>query len=190
MPTILSPDDLITRLRSSDDTVRGPAWQGAATAGAAAVKPLAGLMADGERETARAARRALWVVVRHAGPPGAAKEAAAVTHELILCLENQPVAVRHEVLWMLSEIGGDEAILPMAVLLSDPLFREDARCALTRLPGRKATAALRTAFTSAPEDFKFALAESLRTRGDSVRGYPTRKLVPSRPTTVRASNAG
>ena len=47
----------------------------------------------------------------------------------------------------------------MAGLLSDPVFREEARCALTRLPGRKATAALRTAFTSAPEEFKFALAE-------------------------------
>lgn len=190
MPTIPSPEDLIARLRSPDDAVRGPAWQGAATAGATAVKPLAGLMSESDYETARAARRALWTIVRHAGRPGAAKEAAAVTHELILCLENEPVAVRHEVLWMLSEIGGDEAILPMAVLLSDPVFREDARCALTRLPGRKATAALRTAFTSAPEDFKFALAESLRRRGDSVRGYLTRKLVPSRATTVRLPNTG
>ena len=190
MPTNPSPDDLIARLRSPDDTVRGPAWQGAAAAGVTAVKPLAGLMSDPDRETARAARRALWVVVRYAGRPGAAKEAAAITHELILCLESQPMAVRSEVLWMLSEIGGDEAIMPMAGLLSDPVFREDARCALTRLPGRKATAALRTAFTSAPEEFKFALAESLRKRGDSVRGYLTRKLVPSRATAVRTMNAG
>lgn len=190
MPTLLSPNDLITRLRSSDDSVRGPAWQSAATCGAAAVNPLAALMAEGELETARAARRALWNIVRHVGRPGAAKEAAAVSKELIPLLQDQPAAVRHEVLWMLSEIAGDEAIGPLVVLLSDVVFREDARCALTRLPGRRATAALRTALTSAPEDFKFALAESLRKRGETVRGYLTRKLVPSRPTRVTMPSTG
>jgi hypothetical protein len=49
---------------------------------------------------------------------------------------------------------------------------------LTRLPGAQATAALKTAFASSPEEFKFALAESLRERGEKVEGYPSRKLVP------------
>ncbi len=190
MSPLLSANDLIAQLKNPDPAVRGPALQNAASVGAPAVPPLAALIGDADFETARAARRALWNVVRHAGRPGAAKEAAAVAHELTHFLENQPACVRHEVLWMLSEIGGDDAIQPIAVLLSDPLFREDARCALTRLPGRKATAALRTALTSAPEDFKFALAESLRKRGDSVRGYLSRKLVPSHPTAVRPPSAG
>jgi hypothetical protein len=72
----------------------------------------------------------------------------------------------------------------MAALLLDPEVREDARCALMRLPGRKATASLRSAFAAAPEEFKFALAESLRQRGEKVKGYPSQKLVPTRPTAV------
>jgi hypothetical protein len=82
---------------------------------------------------------------------------------------------------MLSEIGGDDAVAPMAALLTDKDVREDARCALMRLPGRKATAALKSAFDRAPEEFKFALAESLRARGEKVNGYPSQKLVPTRP---------
>jgi len=37
------------------------------------------------------------------------------------------VAVRREVLWMLSEIGDGDAIAPMAALLTDKDVREDAR---------------------------------------------------------------
>ena len=85
---------------------------------------------------------------------------------------------------MLSEIGGDDAIAPMAALLTDKEVREDARCALMRLPGKQATAALKSAFGSAPEEFKTALAESLRKRGETVDGHPSQKLVPTRPTTV------
>jgi len=44
-----------------------------------------------------------------------------------------------------------------------------------RLPGSQVTAALRSAFGRAPEEFKFALAESLRQRGEKVAGYPSQK---------------
>ena len=185
----VSVDELIVKIKSTDDSVRGPAWQGAGPSGAPAVKPLADLMTDADFEIARSAKRALHVIVRHAGRPGAAKEARAVTEELIPLLSNRPTAVRREVLWLLSEIGGDEAVAPMAALLSDSALREDARCALTRLPGRKALAALKSALASAPEDFRFALADSLRARGETVRGYPSRKLVPTRQTTVRPAAA-
>lgn len=177
-------DDFMARIRSPDDSIRGPAWQGAATWGAPAVKPLAPVMQDEDFEVARSARRALWIIVRHAGRPGAAKEAKAVAKELVALLDGSPAATRRELLWMLSEIGSDDAITPMAALLSDSEVRDDARCAITRVPGRKATAALKSAFARAPEDFKFALAESLRTRGESVKGYPSQKLVPSRTTAV------
>jgi hypothetical protein len=63
--------------------------------------------------------------------------------------------------------------------------REDARCALCRHASPKATAALKTSFASAPEDFKYALAESLRQRGQAVEGYPSHKLVPTARTTVK-----
>lgn len=179
-----SVDDLIAKIKSQDDAVRGPAWQSAGPCGAPAVKPLAAVMTDPDFETARSAKRALYKIVRHAGRPGAAKEAKAVATELIALLPSSPAVVRREALWMLSEIGGDEVVAPMAALLSDKEMREDARCALMRLPGRKSTAALKSAFASAPEEFKFALAESLRQRGEKVKGYPSQKLVPTRQTSV------
>ena len=114
----------------------------------------------------------------------AATEARAVATELIALLSSSPTVVRREVLWMLSEIGGDDSVASMATLLTDKEVREDARCALMRLPGRKATAALESAFATAPEEFKFALAESLRQRGEKVNGYPSQKLVPTRQTKV------
>jgi len=176
--------DLVARIKSTDDNVRGPAWQGAGPAGASAVKPLAAVMMDSDFEIARSAKRALYKIVRHAGRPGATKEAKAVETELIPLLKSDAVSVRREVLWMLSEIGGDDAITPMAALPTDKEVREDARCALMRLPSTKATAALRSAFSRAPDEFKSALAESLRKRGEKVDGYPSQKLLPTRPTNV------
>ena len=152
--------------------------------GAAAVKLLVPVMQDSDFEVARSARRALWKIVRHAGRPRATKEARAVSNELVAALPNSPSGTRREVLWMLSEIGTDETIPAMAALLSDPDVRMDAQCAIMRMPGRPATAALKSAFARAPEDFKFALADALRKRGETVKGYPSQKRVPSRPTAV------
>jgi len=176
----VSATDLVARIKSTDDKVRGPAWQSAGPVGAPAVKPLAAVMTDADFEISRSAKRALYKIVRHAGRPGAKKEAKAVETELIPLLKSDAVTIRREVLWMLSEIGENDAIAPMAALLTDKEVREDARCALMRLPGRKATTALKSAFTSAPEEFKYALAESLRARGENVSGYPSQKLVPAR----------
>jgi len=133
-----------------------------------------------------AQQETLWQIVRHAGRPGAATEAKAVTAQLLPLLTASPVPVKREVLWMLSEIAGDEAVAPMAALLLDSEVRDDARCALTRMPGSKAAAALSAALRSAPEDFKYALADSLRARGSRVAGYPSRKLVPTKQTSVKA----
>ena len=72
----------------------------------------------------------------------------------------------------------------MAALLADEELREDARCALTRLPAPSAVTALKSAFAAASGDFKYALAESLRQRGEKVEGYPSRKLVPTAQTGV------
>lgn len=173
-------DDLIARIQSDDDKVRGAAWQGSATVGAAAIKPLAALLTHADFEVARSAKRALYRIVRHAGRPGARSEAKAVEAELVTLLKSDAVAVRREMLWLLSEIGNEKAIAPMAALLADKDVREDARCALMRLPGRKVTAVFKAAFANAPETFKFALAESLRQLGASVAGYPSQALRPTR----------
>ncbi len=177
--------DLLTRIQSSDDTISGPAWQGAQTCGAAAIQPLADILGSASFEVARNAKRALYKITRHAGRPGAGDEAKAAETALIAVLRHQSALVRREALWMLSEIGTDQSVGPMAALLRDPEAREDARAALMRFPGPKATAALRAAFRTAPEPFKYALADSLRKRHVPVRAYPSRKLVPTAQTTVK-----
>jgi HEAT repeat protein len=175
---------LVDRIKSPDDAISGAAWQSAGPYGAAAVKPLAALMAVGDVELARKGKRALYLVVRHVGHPAAGGERRDVEGELIVVLGSSPSPVRRQVVWMLSEIGSERAVKAVAALLADQELREDARCALTRLPSPSAVAALKSAFATAPEDFKYALAESLRQRGEKVEGYPTRKLVPTAQTKV------
>jgi len=168
----------------TNDQTRAAAWQQAAAFGAPAIKPLAVLLDDPNSEIPRAANRALWVIARHAGRPGAAAEAKAVVSELVALLGTGSLAVRREVLWMLSELAGNQAIKPMAALLTVPDVREDARLALQRIPGAQATRVLRAALAAAPEDFKPNLAQSLRARGETVIGYPSQKLTPVKQTSV------
>jgi HEAT repeat protein len=176
-----SAEDLVQRIQNGDDAVSGAAWQSAETFGAQAVRPLAGLLTHPDFEISRKARRALYRIVHHAGRPGAAHESSAAQVELVSLLGSPTPEVRRQVVWMLSEIAGPDALAPMAALLSDPEVREDARCAVQRVPGKRVSAVLWSAFKQAPEDFKFALADALRQRGEKVKGYPTRKLVPTRP---------
>lgn len=142
-------------------------------------------MTQAEMEPARAARRALWKIVRHAGRPGAGAERRAVVAELLGLLGQGHNAVRRETIWMLSEIGGDEAVPSLASLLSNRELREDARAALQRIPGEKSLAALKSALATVSADFRPAIAVSLRVRGQPVRGEKDLKLVPTRPTRVK-----
>jgi HEAT repeat protein len=176
--------DLLARLHSRDDAVRGPAFHNAGPLGAPAVRSLARAMSDADPEAARAAKRALWNVVHHAGRPGATREALAVERALVALPPSQPNSIRREVIWMLSEIGGSESIPHLAALLSDPLLREDARCALQRIPGTESLAVLRRAQGSTDPSFAEALADALRARGEKVDHPPSRKLQPTRRTTV------
>jgi HEAT repeat protein len=177
---------LIADVQNNDDAIRGAAWQGAATLGSAAVKPLASLMTHENFEIARAAKRGLWKIVRHVGRPKAGKERKAVQAELLSLLQTAPVAIRSEAAWMLSEIGDSRAVAALAALLTDADVREAARCALERIPSSKAVWALEKALKTAPEDFRPVLANSLRVRGHKVAGYPTQKLTPTKQTTVGA----
>jgi HEAT repeat protein len=182
-------DDWVSKIKSPDDKVRGPAWQGAAAVGVPAIKPLAEVMSNPDFEVARSAKRALWIIVRHAGRPGAEAECKAAQAVLIPLLKGQPAPVRKEVLWMLSEIGDQDAVSPMSALLMDVEVREDARCALTRMPFPHATAALQSALKGAPEDFQPALAESLRARGEAVANPPSQKLKPVKQTSLQPAPA-
>ncbi|MCH7558817.1 MAG: HEAT repeat domain-containing protein [Planctomycetes bacterium] len=179
-------DELMAGIRDDSDKVRADAWLSAGEVGAAAVKPLAKVMSNKDIEVARAAKRGLWKIVRHAGRPGAGNEKRAVVGKLVELLgDEQPVPVRREVLWMLSEIGNRRSIKLIAALLSNRELREDARMALQRIPSKGAIAALRAGLKAAPEDFKLNIAQSLRQRGVKVRGLPCVKLVPTKKTNVK-----
>ena len=179
-------DELIAGIKSGSAEKRTQAWQSAGEVGAPAVKPLAKVMTDDDLEVARAAKRALWKIVRYTGRPGANKERRAVETELTGLLgKDQPVAVSAEVLWMLSEIGARNSIRPIARLLRNEELREDARMALERIPTKRAVTTLKAAFEKAPEDFKPNIAQSLRKRGEEVAGYPCKKLVPTKKTDVK-----
>ncbi|MCP4610986.1 MAG: HEAT repeat domain-containing protein [Planctomycetes bacterium] len=177
---------LMTGIRDDDAKVRTEAWQSAGKVGAPAVKPLARVMTNKDLEVARAAKRGLWQVVRHVGRPGAANKKRIVIDRLIeLLSDDQPVPVRREVLWMLSEIGNRKSIKPIAALLSNKDLREDARMALQRIPGRGSLAALRAGLKAVPDDFKLNIAQSLRQRGGKVRGLDCVKLIPTKKTNVK-----
>jgi len=179
-------EELMAGIRDENDKVRAETWLGAGEVGAPAVKPLARVMTDKDFEVARAAKRGLWKIVRHVGRPKAGNERRAVVGELVELLDDeQPVPVRREVLWMLSEIGTRKSIKPIAALLSNKALREDARMVLQRIPSKNALAALRAGFKAAPEDFKLNIAQSLRQRGVEVSGYPCVKLVPTKKKNVK-----
>ena len=179
-------DELLAGIKSDSAEKRTKTWQSAGQVGAPAVKSLAKVMTGDNLEVARAAKRALWQIVRYTGRPGANRQRRAVVVELTALLgAEQPVAIRREVLWMLSEIGGRRDIEPISGLMKNEDLREDARMALERMPNRRALAALKEAFEVAPEDFKPNLAQSLRKRGEEVAGYLCRKLVPTKKTDVK-----
>ena len=183
----MTTTQLIEAIKGMDEKARGHAWQTAGPIGAVAVTALAELMASDEMEPARAAKRALWNIVRHAGRPKSGAEKEAVVAQLLPLLNKGNVNVRRELVWMLSEIGDDDAVGPIAQLLNDTELREDARAALQRIPGRKSLRALKTAFESGAEDHKRAIAVSLRVRGEKVRTHPAEKLVPTKKSNVKAT---
>ncbi|MCL4695198.1 MAG: hypothetical protein KJ060_22135 [Candidatus Hydrogenedentes bacterium] len=181
-----SLEDVLRDIQSDDDDVRTNAWLSAGNLGASAVEPLIVLTSHPAPEVARAAKRGLWQVVRQSGRPEADAEREAVSAALIGFLSDDvPVALRRDILWMLSESGGDACVEPVAALIANPDLREDARMTLERIPGDASLAALQAALESVPDDFKLNIAQSLRQRGVTVEGLPCAKLVPTKSTEVK-----
>jgi len=185
----LTLDVLIARIKDKDDKVRAAAWQAAGPVGAAAIRPLAAVAKEGEMEVARAANRAMWQIVRFRGRPGARAEKNATVDALIevLTYDQQPVQLRRDVVWMLSEIIDDAAIAPdeAAKFLAHPDLREDIRAALQRVGGPNAVATLKAGLASAPDDFKPSIACGLRALGVDVPDVPCLKLKPTKATSVK-----
>ena len=143
-------------------------------------------MASGQLEESRTAGRELWKTVHDAGRPGAETERLAVVTALLAAVQKDlPTGTGREILWMLSTIGGDDAVATIKPLLTDKELREDARMVLERIPGGVSLAALRSALETVPDDFQLNIVQSLRARGVEVPEYPCQKLVPTRTTTVK-----
>lgn len=177
----LTLEALIQQIQSDEDTVRAGARDNASSVGAQAILPLAKLAASGEREIQRSSIQAMQNIVDYAGRPGAEEEAGAVSAELLKLLDDpQPIQLRRDVLWMIWQIAGDEAVEPVAALLTHAKLRDGARMTLERLPGAKATAALQTALATANDSDKPAIAHSLRQRGIATPGLPDLRLVPTK----------
>ena len=185
----LTLDTLIAKIKDKDDKVRAAAWQAAGKVGAPALAPLAAVAKDGELEVSRAANRAMWQIVRHSGRPGAEDERKATVAALIEVFtdEQLPVQLRRDVVWMLSEVITNDEYDPAqaAEQFKNPDFRDDLRMALQRIPGDNAIAALKAGLEIVPDDFKPAIACSLRARGVEVPNVPCVKLKPTKQTKVK-----
>ena len=182
-----TPPEILNGLRGKDDQQRAQALDASRKLGAAGIVPIAPLLEDEETEVRRAGKRALESLVHDAGQGGKlGAEATAVEAQLIRALQQaKGEQARRELIWFLSEVGGQPSVDVLTPLLAEKAVREDARCSLERIPLPTAVAALKTAFARAPEEFKFALAESLRKRGEKVEGYPSQRLVPTKSTAVK-----
>ena len=211
MPEQTTVKDLIQGLNSDDENVRTEAWLSAGQYRVRAIKPVAGLFGRMDKklqrltkqnankediaqplEVGRAAKRALWKIVRTVGAPDARGKKQTVARLLELLSVEQPMAVRREVLWMLSEVGeGSQVVDPVAALLANEELREDARMVLERIPGDESVAALREGIETVPEGFRLNMAQSLRKRGVRVdpNRYPCQKIVPTRETKVKPVEA-
>lgn len=185
-PARKRPEELISKLSSTNEVDRLSGLESSPEFGATSVRPLGFTMDNKDFETARRAKRALLRLVRHAGRPGAREDTAAVETKLMPLIGKNLLSVqtRRDLVWILSEIATARSVEPISALLTDKELKEDARGALMRLPYPEALAALKTAFASADDAFKYALADSLRARGEKVEGYASKKLVPQAQTTV------
>lgn len=183
-------DSLIAKIKDKSDKVRAEGWLSAEKAGAAAVKPLAALTISGDSdlEVARAAKRALWQIVRNFGRIDAEEQRKAVLDELkTLLSDDWPDPFRREVLWMLSEIGDDSSVVPIATVLKNTELLDDARCALQRIPGEASLAALKAALESVPNGYKNNIAHALKMRGveTGLEKYPDQNLIPAKSAGVK-----
>ena len=182
--------NLIAKIKDKSDKVRAEGWLSAAKVGAAAVKPLAAVTTSGDSdlEVARAAKRALWQIVHDFGRIDAEDQHKAVLDNLqALLTDDWPDAFRREVLWMLSEIGGDSSVDSIAAVLKSRELLDDARCALQRIPGQFSLDALKAALDSVPKSYKNNIAHALRARGvePGLEKYPQENLIPTKPINVK-----
>ena len=162
----LTVDALIAKIKDRSDKVRAEGWASAGKVGAAAVKPLAAVMTSGDvdREVARAARQALVADRALRGPSrrreGMRGGAARIAR---LCWPTPgPKRCAAKCCGCFRRSATRRACPPIAACLKSSELLEDARCALTRIPGEESLAALKEALMTVPEKYRNNIAQSLR----------------------------
>lgn len=159
-------NQLIQNLKSADADVRYAAWRSAGPAGAAAIVPIAELMASTDKGVVRSATEALGRVAHHAARPTASKnERRAVAQALLqVASAPRPRMVRAEALHQLGFVAEERNVSALARLLEDKEVREDVRMALERIPGNASLRALEEALRRAPADFQPNLRQAINNR--------------------------
>lgn len=166
-PTLNS---LLAAIQHGDTNARVSAVKQSVLVGTSAIVPLGQIAGGDDPAAARAATEALSRIAYHAGRPKAGKERKdAVARLTELAQASYPRALRAQAVFLMGAIAGSEGVKPLALLLEDRDLAEDARMALTRIPGREAEAALRAALQKAPENRKGAFEQSLKHRAISMR---------------------
>ena len=180
--------ELIRALKSDSNERRTKAWFECGPLGAPAIPPLAALWGDADTglEAQRAARHAVFQIVRFSSRPETRESIKRLLKELHRLVEaDEPSQIRRELLWLLSEIAGDESLPVLSRLLAQDAVREEACMALERIPGKRSLKILEGSLAQAPTDFRPVLAAALARRGHKVSGAPSRRLVPRAQTHVQ-----
>lgn len=159
-------NQLLQNLRSENADVRFAAWRSAGPAGAAAIAPIADIMASTDRGKVRSATEALQRVTHHAARPAASKNQRRAVALALLQVANslRPRMVRAEALYQLGFVADERIVPALARLLDDKEVREDARMALERVPGTQSLRSLEKALRRAPADFQPNLRQAINNR--------------------------
>ncbi len=171
----VSLKDWLDKLKSPDADVHNQAARAAGPWGAAAITPVAEMMASPDKGVARAATQAMQHIAYYSTRPGASPlETQRVSEELWKAASTpRPRMIRSQALNLLGLIGSGSIVPWLARLLNDPEVREDARLSLERIPGPQAQRALELALRQAPLDFQPNLRQSLYNRSLTMQSVGT-----------------
>lgn len=169
----LTVDELAAGVTSASPDERISAINQAASVGSAAVAPLAAHVDSDHFYAAKSARKALAVLVAHAGGPDSPpEERGAVADELVKLLDTgHPEAVRREAVRLLDTIAEGRHVPAIAKLLEEEDLAQDACQTLERIPGAAAEQALIDGLYLAPPPLRVTLMAALARR-DAKQAMP------------------
>lgn len=159
-------------IASSSADVRFAAWRSASEQGAEIIPELAKRAGGTDPGRNKAALEAMATLTHSVGKDIAGAKRGEVAQALVSVASSGTYAlpVRAQALRLISLVGDDPAVLPVAKLLGNPELREEAVYCLERIPGAAAAKALLAAYPQAPRDFKPRVLAALghRREADAV----------------------